>query len=147
MNDNIIKRPLINRIRFGSTKPIVPDASADVNKFHKQIIKNNRFDEIQSLREASNVELIKQQMDGLIDPVDQDIKTKSNVPPANSKIKKKVTNLQNKRTTKKSPMTKKPPISKRKHKSKLPPKKNEGGMFKQIKDKFTGNPKDSNKNN
>ena len=36
MNDNIIKRPLINRVRFGSTKPIVLDASVDVNKFHKK---------------------------------------------------------------------------------------------------------------
>jgi len=162
MNDNTIKRPLINRVRFGSTKSIVPDINTKLN-FHKQIINDKRFNEMQSFRETSNEELIKQEINELINPVNQNIKTKPNVPPVNSKTKKRVTNLQDKRktkkplmtekqlVTKKPPITKKPPMTEKppmtKRRPKLPPKKNRDGMFKQIKDKFTGNPKDSNKNN
>ena len=126
------QRPLIDRPRYVSKPPNVVNVKPNNNKTVNKKNPNKQ----QQKRKVVNKEILEQQMQekqmqqpvsGSVNLVGEDIKNK---PPVKSKSSIK-------RKTKKLP---KPPRRIKKT------KKDEGGMFKQMKDKFIGKSKDEDTN-
>ena len=125
------RRPLINRPRYVTKPPKAVTVKPSNNKFvnKKNLNKQQEIKVVNKeiLEQQMQEKQIQQPVSGSVNLFDEDIKNK---PPVKSKSSIK-------RKTKKSPSP-----SRRIEKT----KKDEGGMFKQMKDKFIGKSKDEGDN-
>ena len=115
------QRPLIDRPRYNPQ----PQNNINAKNSNKTVNKKN-LNKRQEKRKVTNKQM-QQPVSGSMNKIDEDIKVKPLV-----KLKSKPTR---KRKTKKPPM---PPREPRVPKE----EKKDSGMFKQMKDKFIGKPKD-----
>ena len=117
------QRPSIERPRYVTKPPMVVDNNKPVNK---TINKNPIKKPLQKRKDTTNIKILEKQLQqpisGSVNKIDEDIKVESSVKPKPPRKRK----------------TEKPRKSSRRP---IKPKKDEGGMFKQMKDKFVGKPK------
>ena len=116
------QRPSIERPRYVTKPPMTVNNNKPVNK---TINKNPIKKPLQKRKDTTNIKILEKQLQqpisGSVNKIDEDIKVESSVKP-------------------------KPPRKRKTEKPRKPsrrptkPKKDEGGMFKQMKDKFVGKP-------
>ena len=113
------QRPLIDRPRYVTKPPMAVNNNKPVNRpMNKSQHKRKAVDKKMPRLKMEEGQIQQPFISGSVNPIDEDIKTKS---PLKSTLPHK-----------RKPKTSRKPIK---------PKKDDGGMFKQMKDKLIGKPK------